>query len=60
MRSLNVCFRIIRNYERQLRDFVGKSFLAVDEELDVVRLKKMKLKAKDQMFKLMTKYAKQR
>jgi uncharacterized protein YdcH (DUF465 family) len=55
-----VCFRIIRNYERQLRDFVGKSFLAVDEELDVVRLKKMKLKAKDQMFKLMTKYAKQR
>ena len=50
-------FQDHQEYERQLQDFVGKSFLTADEELDVVRLKKMKLKAKDRMFRLMTKYA---
>lgn len=49
-------FQDHQEYERQLQDFVGKPFLTADEELDVVRLKKMKLKAKDRMFRLMTKY----
>jgi len=48
-----------REYDRQLRAFSGKTFLTVGEELDVVRLKKLKLKAKDRMFRLMAEYAKQ-
>ncbi|MEA2108027.1 MAG: hypothetical protein U9P07_01225 [Pseudomonadota bacterium] len=49
-------FQEHREYERQLGSFAGKTFLTTDEELDVARLKKLKLKAKDRMFRLMTKY----
>ncbi len=52
-------FQEHREYDRQLGSFAGKTFLTTDEELDVARLKKLKLKAKDRMFRLMTKYAKQ-
>jgi uncharacterized protein YdcH (DUF465 family) len=50
-------FQEHQKYKRQLQDFVGKTFLTVDEELEVARLKKMKLKVKDRMFQLMAKYA---
>ena len=49
-------YREHQEYERQLQDFVGKTFLTADEELEVGRLKKMKLKAKDRMYRLMMKY----
>lgn len=52
-------FQEHREYERQLGVFVGKTFLTTDEELDVARLKKLKLKAKERMFRLMQKYARQ-
>lgn len=50
-------FQEHQKYKRQLQDFVGKRFLTAAEELEVARLKKMKLKVKDRMFQLMTKYA---
>ena len=49
-------YREHQEYERQLQDFVGKTFLTAEEELEVGRLKKMKLKAKDRMYRLMMKY----
>ncbi|NIA19702.1 MAG: DUF465 domain-containing protein [Xanthomonadaceae bacterium] len=52
-------FQEHREYDRQLGGFAGKTFLTTDEKLDVARLKKLKLKAKDRMFRLMTKYAEQ-
>ena len=51
-------FQEHREYDRQLGSFAGKIFLTADEKLNVARLKKLKLKAKDRMFWLMTEYAK--
>ncbi len=57
--EFKLVFQEHREYDRQLGSFAGKTFLTADEELDVARLKKLKLKAKDRMFRLMTKYAQQ-
>ena len=46
-----------REYDQQLDALSGKTFMTVDEELNIARLKKLKLKAKDRMFRLMAEHA---
>ncbi|RLB67845.1 MAG: DUF465 domain-containing protein [Deltaproteobacteria bacterium] len=53
-------FQEHREYERQLQAFAGKTFLTTDEELEVSRLKKLKLKTKDRMYRLLDKHAEKR
>ena len=50
-------FQEHQGYERQLQAFAGKTFLTAAEELEVSRLKKLKLKAKDRMYRLLDKHA---
>ena len=44
------------DYDRRLHDLESKGHLSDDEQLEEVRLKKLKLRTKDQMLEIMSRY----
>ena len=48
-----------QTYKDKLHELAGKHFLTDQEQLEEVRLKKLKLRLKDQMESIMQEYAKQ-
>ncbi|MBN2332842.1 MAG: DUF465 domain-containing protein [Deltaproteobacteria bacterium] len=55
--DFNQTFQEHRKYDQQLQVFVNKPYLTPEEELEEAQLKKLKLKAKDKLFRLMAEYA---
>ena len=48
-----------RHYAQRLEDLLQKPYLSVEEQLEEVRLKKLKLRLKDQMQSLETQFQRQ-
>ncbi|MGD2295032.1 MAG: DUF465 domain-containing protein [Candidatus Aminicenantes bacterium] len=47
-----------QNYERDLGELQSKSFLSEEEKIQIVKLKKKKLKLKDKLYAVMSEYRK--
>ena len=48
-----------QNYNQKLQELAGKPYLTGQEQLEEVRMKKVKLRLKDQMEQMMQQYRKQ-
>lgn len=57
--ELKKCVEEHHTFERRLESFERKSYLTTEEETEVKRLKKLKLRSKDQIEAILARYRKQ-